>query len=213
MPARFPDGGRVVQQRRVLLQVVKRTAYLFGLVVEPGLVLLFLRAHARLVDLQDAGIHHAVGQGLLAQGAEALVLAGGDDLAAAGDGVEIFQDHARIIQRHRVFRDEDRDLAERVLGAQGIAFVQRVGGFDDDLVGQPQDVGGDLDLAAERGGERGTKVHGHVAGSCRLKIRCAGVPVRAGWVGGDANACGAPMVARLRTRGRRWRPLPGRRDR
>ena len=95
-------------------------------------------APALLVDLQDRRVHDAVGERLPGQRVEA---AGPrrDELAAAGEHVEIFEDDAAVVEGCAVLEHQRRDLAERILPRSVVVGIGGVGGDDLDAVRKPED--------------------------------------------------------------------------
>ena len=180
------ERRREGRQRR--LEGGKGAADLAGLIGGPALVPELGRPHAALVDLQDGGIHDAVGERLQAQHLEAPG-AGRNDPPAAGEVVEIFEDHPGIVEGEAVLEDQHRDLAERVLPAQGILRVGGVGHHHLDAAGEAEMVHGDLDLAAEgRSGGRAQDQHARSSERVGRRVRAAvrgrdraGLRVRAGF--------------------------------
>jgi hypothetical protein len=91
-------------------------------------------------------------------------------LTATGAVVEIFKDHARIIERAAILGDQHGNLAERILLAQRVVRIDGVGGFDAYIAIQAKQRQRDAHLAAERRGRRGTQDHHRcIIGANRLR--------------------------------------------
>jgi hypothetical protein len=87
------------------------------------------RAEAFLVDLQQGGVHDAVGQRCKGERGEA-VAAGRDDHAAAGRKIQELGDDTGIVEGCPVLQNQRRYLADRVEPADRVVRVCRVGRFD-----------------------------------------------------------------------------------
>src|SRR6266700_7623358 len=83
-------GGRVEAGRRSLKRC-ERARNLAGLELKPFRLMPFDRALAGLVADENRGIHDAVGERLQAQRCKAQFRVLGDDAAAAGAMIEIFE--------------------------------------------------------------------------------------------------------------------------
>ena len=81
------------------------------------------------------------------------------DLAAAGAGVEIIEDDARVVERGAVLGDKHRNFAERILQPDAVGGVAGVGGFDLHVVVEAEPGNRYPHLAPERRGRRGTQNH------------------------------------------------------
>jgi hypothetical protein len=142
--------------------MIEAALHLALLVLDPFRLVPVLRPPAALVDLEQGRIHDAVGERLLAQGLET-VPAGGDDAPAPGQVIEIIHDDAGIVEGLAVLQDQGGDLSEGVLLAKRIVRVERIRLDDLDAVGEAQERGRDLDLAAEgRCGRGAENEHGEI---------------------------------------------------
>jgi hypothetical protein len=72
---------------------------------------------------EDRRIEDAVGERLEAKRLETRLRVLRNDAAAAGQGVEIFEDDRQIVDPAAVVKLHDRDLAERILLAQRIGVL------------------------------------------------------------------------------------------
>ena len=108
------------------------------------------RPIAALVDLQDRGIENAVGERFEPQCLEARLGVIGKDAPAAGQAVEVFQDHRRVVEPVAILELQHRNFSERVLLLQRISGILRRGGLDAHLVVEAKHAHRDPHLAAER---------------------------------------------------------------
>ena len=104
-----------------------------------------------LVAHEHRRVHDAVGERLLGQHAQAR-FARARDQSTVAQPVQVFADHAAVVERHALIGDERRDLAQRILRDDaGVAVDRgRVGGDELDPVAQPELGGRDQALAHER---------------------------------------------------------------
>jgi hypothetical protein len=121
------DLRHAVEIRRSGFQARQRARHLAGLMVEPFRLVPVRAAPAALVNLQYRCIHQTVAQRLQRQRREAGGRVSRNDPAAAGAMIEIFDDHLRVEERRSILEDQDRNLAERILPAQRIGRLHRVG--------------------------------------------------------------------------------------
>ena len=130
---------------RVRLQPVERAQNLLPLHLDPVLVAPVLGTVALLVDHQQHGVAHAVGQRLQPLGRAALVAARGKQLVAL-DAVELLHDRAAVEDGRAVIEDQAGDLAERIGGVQRLRFRPRLGrnvlDLDAEMAGRHADLGG-----------------------------------------------------------------------
>jgi hypothetical protein len=82
-----------------------------------------------------------------------------NDPAAAGAMIEIFDDRPRVEERRSILEDQDRNLAERILPAQRIGRLHRVGPLDGDVALQAKQARRKPDLAAKRRGRSRAQNH------------------------------------------------------
>ena len=146
----LPDVGNRIERRRRGFQRRQAARDLVGLAIDPTLHALLGRTIAALIDQQQAGIENAVAQRLQPQRREARLRFARNDAAAAGEMIEIFQDHARVVIGGAVVEDQRRDFSDRILHADAVGRIVEIGFAHVDLVGEPEHAGGDAHLAAER---------------------------------------------------------------
>ena len=144
------DVGNRIELRRCGFQRREPARDLVGLAIDPGLHALVGRPVTALVDQQQAGIENAVAQRLQPQRREARLRLARNDAAAAGEMIEIFEDHARVIIGGAIIEDQHRDFSDRILCAYAIGGIVEIGFAHFDLVREPKQAGGDARLAAER---------------------------------------------------------------
>src|SRR5262249_39077306 len=77
-------AGRGIQRRRFRLQRFKRPRHLAGLMIEPFLLVMLVRAPSRLINGEDRGVENAVGECLQPRGCEARASFARNDPTAAG---------------------------------------------------------------------------------------------------------------------------------
>src|SRR5580704_13535673 len=82
-----------------------------------------------------------------------------NDLTAACAIIEIFKDHARVVVRRAVFRNQDRNLAEWILLTERAGRIHRVGCLDFHIVVETEQRQCDLYFAPERRRRRGAEDH------------------------------------------------------
>ncbi len=112
--------------------------------------MLFRRPPAAFVDHEDLCVRHAVGERLQAQGGEPRRGLAGDDFSAAGAVIQVFDDHARIVERGAVFQEQHGHLAERILPSQRVGGIVGVRRLNANLAGEAEHACRKLHLAAER---------------------------------------------------------------
>src|SRR5579885_1362929 len=92
--------GREPWRRR--LERLERAVDLPCLTIHPGLHTLVLWTISALVNEQHTGIEDTVAQRLQTQRRKARRSVGGNDFAAAGEMIEILEDHTGIVKRRAV---------------------------------------------------------------------------------------------------------------
>ena len=105
------------------------------------------------------GIENAVAQRLQPQRLEARLRLARNNAAAAGQMIEIFQDHPRVVIGGAVVEDQRRNFSDRILRPDAVGRVVEIGFAHVDLVGEPEQAGRDAYLAAERRSGRGSEDH------------------------------------------------------
>ncbi len=146
--------------RRVGLQRGEATLDLAALMRDPGRLVLFGRAEAAFIELENGGIGDAIRQGLQLQRGEPGRPGGGDHRVAACIMVQKLNDDAAVIHRGAVGQDQAGDFSEWVILPQRIGRVHRIGRKNLHLAGMAGEKGRHLDLAAEgRGGRRAQFEH------------------------------------------------------
>ena len=131
------------------------------MVVGPCLPLQALRPHHLLVAAQQHGIEHALDQRVIALHLPTRRAGGRDQLSAAGEFVEIFDDDVGIDDDIAIIQDQRRQLLQRIDFRVFVVWLTRYDGRRNelDLVDQPKLDRGDANLAGERRGRREGKFH------------------------------------------------------
>ena len=109
-----------------------------------------IRPEAVFVSHQNRRIHDAVGEPRQRQRMVALAPLERQQPVGAGDILQVFNDDAAVIDSAAVGQHEARHFTERVLSAQRVVFVERIGGLELDAIGEPQHVNRHTDLTPER---------------------------------------------------------------
>src|SRR3954454_1093347 len=139
----------------------ERALDLAGLISKPAFDHFVFGAVAPLIHAQDRCIENTVGERLQGQRGKAGVGINGDDLVAAGEVIEIFEDDGTVVERFAVLGDQRRDFAERILPPDRVRLARRIGRDNVDPFRKPEMKKRDADLASEwRGRRRAQDRHG-----------------------------------------------------
>ena len=153
-----------VECRRLGLQPRHGARDLAALVVEPARLAPVLGPEHRLVALQDERVENAVGQRLQRQRGDPRPRLCRNDLVSAGFHIQIFDDHAAVVDDRSVIEDQCGNLAERVLLTQAVGSVHRIGHLDAHPAGKAEMIEREFDLAAERRKGRRAQNERHALG-------------------------------------------------
>ena len=88
-----------------------------------------------LIHLQNGCIHDAVGERLQSERCDAFGPCG-NEFTAPCFQVETFNNDAGIVNHHAIIQNEGGDFAERILLANGIIGINRVGRNNFDLISE-----------------------------------------------------------------------------